>query len=130
MLARMKKNIPLAILLGGFYGSVRLKREIAFLNIDMSAPTFRIYKNSWYARNREEYLESMREEYIKNRDAIVAKRRERHVCALCGGRYTTDHRATHMRSKKHQQAVAETEQRILNLTLLLTSSKPVPLGRH
>lgn len=83
----------------------------------------RVYKNSWYAKNREEYLEYMRLEYIKNRDTIVAKRREKHDCHLCGGRYTADHRAVHTRSKKHQKAVAETEQRILNLSLLLEGEK-------
>ncbi len=45
--------------------------------------------------------------YEDNKEAINAKRNIKHNCDVCGGKYTTAHKAIHFKSKKHQKAIAD-----------------------
>ncbi len=47
-----------------------------------------------------------RQSYLKRKEEIQAKRQEKHVCDVCFGLFTTNHRATHMKTARHLRAVA------------------------
>lgn len=51
----------------------------------------------YHQDNREHNLERMKERYQANRDRLT----EKHDCA-CGGRFTMQHKAVHLRTKKHK----------------------------
>ena len=45
-----------------------------------------------------------RQYYLDNRDKILEKKRKKFNCE-CGGRYTYNHKAKHLNSKKHQNYI-------------------------
>jgi len=45
--------------------------------------------------------------YEDNKEAINEKKNIKHNCDVCGGKYTTSHKAKHFKSKKHQKAIAD-----------------------
>ena len=74
------------------------------------------YNANYHLENREHQLERManyRQEnrqqiseyhanyYLENRQHLTTK----HDCKLCGGKFTTCHKAEHLKSKKHKKAV-------------------------
>eukprot|EP00952_Eustigmatos_sp_NYUAD-ZCMA_P011233 45706-Eustigmatos_ZCMA.PRE.1 len=62
-----------------------------------------VYANPWYQKPENRVIHAQRSNawYHRNREAVLDKRRQKHECELCGGRYTTDHKQEHFRSKKH-----------------------------
>lgn len=69
----------------------------------------RFYDRERHQRYREEHKEAVgqkaKELYVQNKDRLQAKP----VCELCGGRYKTQHRTQHMRTKRHKLATKNTE---------------------
>ena len=74
------------------------------------------YGKQYYEENKEQMLEQMKQYYkdnkeyfqeykkqynIDNKEKIAEKASQKHDC-LCGGRYTHHHKATHIKSNKHQ----------------------------
>ena len=55
----------------------------------------------WREENREYNLQKKREYDLANKEAIQAARSVRVDCD-CGGKYTISHKATHFKSKRHQ----------------------------
>jgi len=64
-------------------------------------------KKQYYEDNKEAINEQKKQYYEKNKEAINAKRNIKHNCDVCGGKYTTAHKAIHFKSKKHQKAIAD-----------------------
>ena len=60
-----------------------------------------------YEDNKEAINEKHKQYYADNKEAINAKRNIKHNCDVCGGKYTTAHKAIHFKSKKHQKAIAD-----------------------
>lgn len=59
--------------------------------------------NKYIPSRSSKYWKKYQKEYYKdNKDVINAKRNIKNECE-CGGRYTNNHKAEHMRSKKHRQ---------------------------
>ena len=56
-------------------------------------------------RSKTQYCEA-------NRTQINQKKKQPHICEICGGNYTTTHKSTHFKSNKHQNAV---NQKLLDL---------------
>jgi len=56
------------------------------------------YNKEYHEHNKTRRNIYHKEYYYKNRD----KAHEKHTC-LCGGRYTHQHKASHFKSKKHQE---------------------------
>ena len=55
--------------------------------------------------NKDKLTEKSKIYRENNKDEIYAKKNEKHSCLMCGGRYTTCHKALHERSVKHQNAM-------------------------
>jgi hypothetical protein len=53
------------------------------------------------AKNRERYLSLHKQYKLLHKDRLS----ERHVCDLCNGKYTTQTKANHYATRKHQEAV-------------------------
>ncbi len=78
-------------------------------------------KEAWWIKNNEcvnEYVpgalrragskkEYHKQRYADNKEAMNAKKSIKHNCDVCGGKYTTRHKSTHFKSKKHQKAIAD-----------------------
>ena len=56
--------------------------------------------------NREKARERTREYIKNNKEQVKQQRNQKHNCP-CGGKYTNNHKAKHMRSKKHKQLTEE-----------------------
>jgi 5-methylcytosine-specific restriction endonuclease McrA len=65
------------------------------------------YDKKRYEDNKEAICEKNKQRYADNKEAINAKRNIKHNCDVCGGKYTTAHKARHFNSKKHQKAIAD-----------------------
>ena len=50
--------------------------------------------------------------YQDNKTKLNQKKKQPHICEICGGNYTTTHKSTHFKSNKHQNAV---NQKLLDL---------------
>ena len=64
----------------------------------------REYGSKYYQDHKEERNEYSAKHYQENKDAISEKRKVKHVCSICGGKYTITHKAQHTKSKKHELA--------------------------
>jgi len=59
-------------------------------------------KRLYGEKNKEQIAERSRLYREKNKERIKAKKSKKYNCE-CGGKYTHDHKAEHLRSKKHQE---------------------------
>ena len=57
------------------------------------------YNTIYYNNNKEKEKERQRKYYNLNKDAILNKATNKHICE-CGGSYT-HHKSTHLKTKKH-----------------------------
>ena len=53
----------------------------------------------------EEKMQTIHESYQRHRDVYLEKYKEKHKCEICGGKYTTVNRLTHLKTQKHQHAL-------------------------
>ncbi len=71
---------------------------------------------SYYSTHREQMKENRKAHYTNNventlkkckeyRDNNYNKIHEKHVCIICGGKYTTNHKSTHFKTQKHQSCI-------------------------
>ena len=71
--------------------------------------TYRENNKEQIAEKKKEYREENREQIQKKEKEYREKNKERlsekHACELCGGRYTTASKHTHIKAKKHIQAM-------------------------
>ena len=67
-------------------------------------------RERWYIENNEcvntqipirTLKESSKYQYEKNKDKISERNKIKHICNICGGTYTLQHKARHNKSKKH-----------------------------
>jgi len=63
------------------------------------------YHQQYRIDNREAVLERNKQYYQNNKEKIIAERCQKHNCN-CGGKYTINHKARHMKSKKHQKYIS------------------------
>ena len=56
----------------------------------------------YYQEHKEKRLEQSREWHQQNKERLC----EKHVCETCGGNYTTKKKAQHVKTKLHQDALA------------------------
>ena len=63
----------------------------------------RSYKE-WYIDNREQQLKKVKKYYENNKQQIIEHKNQKHNC-LCGGKYTQTHKATHLKTAKHQNYI-------------------------
>ena len=49
--------------------------------------------------NIQEYMKNYKQ---LNKDKLREKAREKHICELCGGKYTTSGKYLHLKTKKHR----------------------------
>ena len=76
---------------------------------------------------REEHRERIMEQRKEYREKNKEKLSEKHVCELCGGRYTTGKRSEHYRTKKHMKAMSvPTPDVIETLTDSIPNSQALP----
>ena len=66
----------------------------------------REYMKQYREAHKEHLAELNRALWEKNKDKINERRSEKHECEICGGRYTTKHKPTHEKTKKHQAAAS------------------------
>ena len=63
------------------------------------------YQKKRRAEHPEEVRAKAREQYKRrvalHQEEVMAKKQIKHLCE-CGGKYTSAHKSTHLRSKKHQ----------------------------
>lgn len=69
--------------------------------------------------NKDKIKEYQKEYYIDNLDKIKKHKNQKHSCEICKGKYTTSHKAQHIKSIKHQKAILEQQQpkKIINITI-------------
>ena len=58
-------------------------------------------QNKYHQDHKEEHNKKCREWYQQNKEHLS----EKHVCEICGGRYTTSKKAQHCKTKQHQDAL-------------------------
>jgi len=61
-------------------------------------------KAQWHQDNRESLLSNKAQYYQDNKESINTKQKQKFECA-CGGKYTTSHKARHMKSNKHKSFI-------------------------
>jgi len=71
----------------------KFQRDLVCVNKRVAGRT----QKEWY----EDNIDKRKEYYIKNREAIIIKKKEKFNCE-CGGKYTKGVKARHFKSKKHQ----------------------------
>jgi len=83
----------------------------------------RLYVNPWYRKpeNRKAMLEERKVWYQKHREEVLARRKVKIKCELCGGVYTPDHRPQHFRTMKHQSAEMAARNQVSSLLRLLAA---------
>lgn len=74
-------------------------------------------QKKYYQKHRETIISYFKDKYHSNRDEVVAVRRQKFDCELCGGRYTYDHRSHHFNSKMHKLALSKATEKISNIAL-------------
>lgn len=96
------------------------------INVAMAdaTDTIKKYRNPWFQKPENRLIHNQRANqwYHNHRDEVLAKRRQRFDCQLCGGHYTADHKQEHFRSKKHSQAVSQTREKVADLLKLLENA--------
>lgn len=65
----------------------------------------RVQQSNYYQENREALCQRRANYRQENCEAIRAQQKTKNECP-CGGRYTTSHKAAHLKTKKHQAFVA------------------------
>ena len=60
------------------------------------------YNKQYYQDNKEKLKENSHQYYANNKEKIKARDSRKCQCE-CGGKYTHQHKARHMKSKKHRQ---------------------------
>ena len=79
------------------------------------------YNKQHYEQNKETVLEYQKQYYEQNKEAIAEQKKQhyeqnkerfnqKHNCLLCSGKYTTQHKKTHEKSKRHQKAISQSQQ--------------------
>ena len=86
-----------------------LKRHIAIDKLKSGELSWQEYTSSLTSEELEEEKELSRERarkhYNNNRDTINCRRREKVTCECCGSTFARGGRHTHVRTKKHQDAM-------------------------
>jgi hypothetical protein len=62
------------------------------------------YLHDYYENNKEKLQEYKQEYYKLNREKNKEKLQTKNICDICGGKFTTHHKSTHLKSLKHIKA--------------------------
>ncbi len=88
------------------FDKVKAQRNRTYIkHRDKELATNKIYRE----KNKEKISLKTKEYRENNKDEIKARRSKLETC-ICGKSYTHDHRARHLRSKKHQDFLKTKEQ--------------------
>jgi hypothetical protein len=58
------------------------------------------HQKQYYNDNKQQIIEQIKEYYNDNKQKILEQANQKHNC-LCGGKYTTGHKARHEKTQKH-----------------------------
>jgi hypothetical protein len=75
---------------------------------------------SYYSTHTEQMKENRKAHYKNNmehtllkckeyRENHVDKIQQKHTCVICNGKYTTNHKARHFKTQKHQRCINNIE---------------------
>lgn len=53
--------------------------------------------------------ECFRDYYRQNREKFLEKKKEKNICSICGGKFTSGHKSQHETTMKHNQAIELSE---------------------
>ncbi len=62
---------------------------------------YKAHKKQYAQDNKERINERYRARYQENKERLC----EKHVCETCGGRFTTNKKSQHCKTKKHQNSL-------------------------
>lgn len=120
-----------------FFKSQIINKNDAVKNVEKVKQNKKIYYNNnkeklsdyhkqHYQENSDKIKENVTKYREENRETILERKNQPHICETCGGHYTHDNKARHMKSKEHlnpqtkeQKAIQVKQKAIIRETKLV-----------
>ena len=106
---RVRRDLTAKLNMKACYDDGALKKEQDRKYRETHKAEIAEYKKAYHEANKAEVAEKKKAHYETNKAEILEKRKEKHTCEICGSIYRKAHKSRHMRSKKCQGALAESQ---------------------
>ena len=106
---RVRRDLNAKLNMKACYDDGTLRKEYIKKYNEANKTEVAEYKKEWYEANKTEVAEKKKKYREANKAEILEKRKKKKTCEVCGSIYSYDHKSRHMRSKKCQGALAESQ---------------------